>query len=63
MQIWQHSDLCLSVGKINAYRNKKMWKEARQWAKELQGKLTDLQQFFTLQEENKTGIQNPKIRV
>lgn len=46
MKIWEHADLCLSIGKINAYRKKSMNKEAIQWINELIGKLNDLKEYL-----------------
>ena len=46
MKPWEHADLCLSVAKINAYRKKKMYKEAIQWINELMDKLKDLKSYL-----------------
>lgn len=46
MKIWQHRDMCLSLAKINTYRQRREYDIMLKWIKELREKLNDLEQHY-----------------
>lgn len=46
MKVWSHKDICLSVAKINAYRQREEYDIMRKWINELREKLNDLEHHF-----------------